>query len=100
MNKLTLWCLFECISYFLFSMTSIFFSFDEGLICKCMTVMRYGCYCVACNDLYFFPCVIRPAWEGAMITAPLLQGVTGEEVAVQVLVVVMEAMLGTFQLVF
>lgn len=47
-----------------------------------------------------FSCVIRPAWEGAMITAPLLQGVTGEEVAVQVLVVVMEAVLGTSQLVF
>ncbi|CAN6319838.1 unnamed protein product, partial [Urochloa humidicola] len=42
----------------------------------------------------------RPAWEEAMITVPHLQEVTGEELAVQVLAVVMEAVLGTSQLVF
>jgi len=49
---------------------------------------------------HIFSCVIRPAWEEATITALHLQEVTGEELAVQALVVVMEDVLETSQLVF
>jgi len=49
---------------------------------------------------HIFSCVVRPAWEEATITAPHLQEVTGEELAVQALVVVMEDVLETSQLVF
>jgi len=49
---------------------------------------------------HIFSCVVRPAWEEATITAPHLQEVTGEELAVQALVVIMEDVLETSQLVF
>jgi hypothetical protein len=61
--------------------------------------MKHGYNFVACNDSHF-SCVVRPAWEETTITALHLQEVTGEELAVQALVVVMEDVLGTSQLVF
>jgi len=48
----------------------------------------------------FFLVVVRSAWEEGTITAPHLQEVTGEELEVQALMVVMEDVLGTSQLVF
>jgi hypothetical protein len=59
-----------------------------------------GIVLLAMAWLIFLSYVVRSAWEEATITVPHLQEVTGEELAVQVLVVVMEAVLGSSQLVF
>jgi hypothetical protein len=51
-------------------------------------------------DLIIFSWMLRTTWEEATITVHRRQEVTGEELAAQVLVVVMEAVVGTSQLVF
>ena len=51
-------------------------------------------------NLIIFSWFLRKTWEEAMITVHRRQEVTGEELAAQVLVVVMEAVVGTSQLVF
>jgi hypothetical protein len=50
-------------------------------------------------NLIIFTWLLR-TWEEAMITVHHHQEVTGEELAAQVLVVVMEAVVGTSQRVF